>query len=403
MLKNADNLIWVEHRDRELGYAKLLARLLAESGLGSTNILSLPFHLPAGALLAPRKVFVPFLRDSADESLAILRQPPLQVINLNYEQLLGYFNREAKRPRLRGALQLYWYDAFSEILDHWDIPVTERVHIPPPESQLVTCRAREEGWHRTRDGQLHDRIIFIPENFAWAFASSNTLKKKANAGFRIEQIERLRDYSRESLRSFALELMNCCISNPRVAFVLRPHPSITIEAYESELRRYGKLPSNLIVSKKGSAWDWLGGSDAVISGWSTVAYSAYQLGIPAALHHPLPLISELDVPWVRAMPNFKYFRDAVESLLLQKPDTAGVETHEFNFQDFISRIQEDVIPLCLDRDNGRSALFVRSCIVSCLRHLGRIWRPASIRVLNVYHADYFTPIHVPAIVKPASA
>jgi hypothetical protein len=396
MMKDTENLIWVEHRDRELGYARLLANRLAHNGLGSTTILSLPFHLPLGALLAPRRVFVPFLRTFQDEALAGLRQPPQQVLNMNYEQLLGYFNREVKRPNLPGALQLYWYEAFSEILDDWNIPGATRVRLPSPESQLVTRRAREQGWHRTRDGRLHERIVFIPENFAWAFADATLMRKKAKAGFRWEQIERLRDYSRKSLQAFAPELLACCNAYSDIAFVLRPHPSVSIETYEEELQRYGKLPVNLVISKSGSAWDWLGGSDAVISGWSTVTYSAHQIGIPSGLHHPFPLISELDVPWVAAMPRFKYFRDAVDRLLSYPPQPNSNSSGCVDFDALFIRLRQDRPTIDWPHRNGRKRLLARALLASILRHLGLVWRPARARVLNVYHADYFAPIRVAA-------
>ena len=396
MQLDADNLIWVEHRDRELGYAQVLAGQLAEAGLGSTTILSLPFHLPLGALLAPRRVFLPFLRTAQDEGLSILRRAPRQVLNINYEQLLGYFNREAKRPRLPGALQLYWYDTFGEILDDWHIPEALRVRLPPPESRLVTQRAREQGWHRARDGRLHDRIVFVPENYAWAFANPVTLRKKAEAGFRMEQIERLRDYSRDSLRAFALELLTCSAERPDVAFVLRPHPSVSIEIYESELRRYGELPANLVLSKAGSAWDWVGGSDAVISGWSTVAYSASQLGIPAALHLPFPLIPELNVPWVAAMSRFHRFGDAVDHLLSGGYQVTARAESSPDFEPLLAALQQDSQSIECAPGYGRARVLARSLLSSTVRYLGLIWRPARVRVLSVYHADHFKPIHITA-------
>ncbi len=394
MQLHVDNLIWVEHRDRELGYARLLAGQLAEAGLGSTIILSLPFHLPLGALLAPRRVFLPFLRTAHDDGLSVLRRPPQQVVNINYEQLLGHFNREPKRPRLRGALQIYWYDAFREILDYWQIPGALRVRLPPPESRLVTRRAREQGWHRARDGRLHERIVFVPENYAWAFADSVTLRKKAGVGFRMEQIERLRDYSRDSLRAFALELLACSAARPEVAFVLRPHPSVSIETYESELRRYGELPVNLVLSKAGSAWDWVGCSDAVISGWSTVTYSANQLGIPAALHLPLPLIPELDVPWVAAMPRFQRFQDAVDHLLSGGWQATAVADVSSDFEALEAALQRDALTIDHDPRCNRARVIARSLMSSTVRYLGLFWRPARVRVLSVYHADHFKPIYI---------
>lgn len=399
MQLDADNLIWVEHRDRELGYAQLLAGQLAEAGLGSTTILSLPFHLPLGALLAPQRVFLPFLRTAQDDGLSVLRRAPKQVLNINYEQLLGHFNREAKRPRLRGALQLYWYDAFREILDDWQIPGALRVRVPSPESRLVTRRAREQGWHRARDGRLHERIVFVPENYAWAFVDPVTLRKKAEAGFRMEQIERLRDYSRDSLRAFALELLACSSARSDVAFVLRPHPSVSIETYEAELRRYGELPVNLVLSKVGSAWDWVGGSDAVISGWSTVTYSANQLGIPAALHLPLPLIPELDVPWVAAMSRFQRFQDAVDDLLSGGWQTTAADDVSSDFEALLAALQKDSHTIDCGPGYGRTRILARSLTSSTVRYLGLFWRPPSMRVLSVYHADHFKPIHVTGSAK----
>lgn len=391
---DAENLIWVEHRDRELGYARLLADQIARAGLGSTNILSLAFHLPLGTLLSPRRVFVPYLRSANDEGLSILRRAPRQVFNINYEQLLGNFNREAKRPRCSGVMQLYWYDAFREILDDWEVPDSLRVRLPPPESLLLTERAREQEWHRTRDGRLHDRIVFLPENYAWAFADSETLRKKAGVGFRMEQIERLRDYSRDSLQAFARELLAYSAAHPDVVFVLRPHPSVSIETYESELRRHGEIPINLILSKAGSAWDWVGCSDAVISGWSTVTYSASQLGVPTALHLPLPLIPELDVPWVAAMPRFRCFQDAVDHLLSGCWQADASTEDCSNFEELLAAMRSGSHTIDCPPGLGRIRVFLRSLISSAVRYLGLIWRPANVRVLSVYHADHFKPIHI---------
>jgi hypothetical protein len=209
----------------------------------------------------------------------------------------------------------------------------------------------------------------------------------------IDQIERLRDYSADSLQRFAPELLATCKAHGDVAFVLRPHPSVSVEAYETELRRHGDLPVNLVISKNGSAWDWVGGSDAVISGWSTVTYSARQLGIPAALHHPLPLIPELDVPWVAAMPRFERLEAAVGHLLaVPPPAVTGYARSHSGFESLVKALREDPAPIDWPPRPHRARVLLRAIAATMVRMIGLVWRPSRWRTLSVYHADYFSPV-----------
>jgi hypothetical protein len=397
---SVDNLIWIEHRDRELGYAKALAAELRAAGLGSTLILSMPFFLPLGFFLRPRRVFVPYLKSRRDPQLSILRQgggQPPQVISLNFEQLLGHFNREAKRPTAEGALHCYWYEEFAEVLAAWAVPQASWVKLPPPESMLVSRRAFQERFH-VQGGTKgdFDRVIFIPENYSWAFATEEVLRKKAMAGFNAEQIERLRRYSDDSLTLFCEQLLECARRQPGILFIVRPHPSVDVASYRRRIERVADLPDNVVLSKALSAWDWLGGCDGVLSSWSTVTYSARQMGIPAALHLPLPLIPELDVPWVRSMPTFDQLSDAVEHVLRRgkdKPQTPG----QGGFDALFDKLGNTPAPASMperSRLPERLRVLLRASAASVVRLAGLALPSPRARVLRVYRHDFVAPLRV---------
>lgn len=400
MWRSVDNLIWIEHRDRELDYARELAAALRTDGLGESLILSMPFFLPLGLFLAPKRVFVPFLKSLRDAQLRILRRrggrAPL-VVSLNFEQLLGHFNRGAKRPDAPGAVHGYWYDQFEEVLTSWSVPRTSWVRLPPPESLLVSRRAYEQRLHAENGGRPpFERIVFIPENYSWAFANEETLRKKVSAGFDAEHIDRLRRYSIDSLAVFCRQLHEAAAEWPNVLFIVRPHPSVDVASYQREIVRVAPLPPNVLVSKALSAWDWLGGCDGVLSSWSTVTYSARQLGLPAALHLPLPLIAELDVPWVRAMPRFEALSNAVK-YVLQQPLEVNRTASRARFDQLTARLRTgvDVAPMTESASLAdRLGIFLRACAASSVRIAGLVLPGTRARILRVYRHDFVAPLHV---------
>lgn len=387
------NLIFVEHKDRELAYARRLGTALTAAGFGRSRVLSMPYFLWAAYLLRPKRIFLPFFKRFSDPSTAMFPVATDAVAYcLNFEQLLGNFNRDAKRPLdSEGVVHGYWYPEFLSVLDAWGVDRERVVPLPPPEAFLVHDIDRSlvecaEAWR-----QRYSRIVFIPECYAWSFASDVVLEKKSANGFTLSQVVRLRDYSRQNRDQMLAELKDMVAQNPDHLFILRPHPSISVEQYAALLPGL-HAAENILISKAHSAWDWVGIADVVISGWSTVTFAARHLGKATSLYLPFPLIPELDVPWVRTMPQKRSLSDCV--MQSQVDDASEVSVRwKSDFTDLMAFLREREAELPAAKlgapQPARAWFMLRELVRAGLRLVGTKWSPH--RSLSVYKYDFFLP------------
>lgn len=305
--ESVDFLFLVEHEDREGGTVDLLARKLVERGFSSL-VISLEFELYLVASLSIKNVVFPYAIDSNGwPYLQLLRLfPDINLVSLNWEQLLSSANREFKKPKCdivkNNVHHLAWYDFYSEFLMDSGVKSDMVKVIGNPLTELLAEEVKSKDPQMLRskyDIMSASTLIFLPMNYGWAFHSDKVIAKKIEQGYGQEIALSYRQYSQRCLKKF-VEFVYQLSTYSGVEIVIRPHPSISVEQYREYFER---LPINVRITKEHSVVEWISASDYVGSSWSTTVFDSYNLGKKSFLFTPEPRPVWLDVDWNSIVPN----------------------------------------------------------------------------------------------------
>lgn len=313
-------VFFVEHEDREFEINRRLAENLQCLGY-SVAILSLAFQSHLIPRLGADVIILPFVKDVKSPPLVCFSDAQLQsskIVSLNWEQYLSAANARFKSPSdsfVRNAVfHISMHDAFSEYLKENGVAETN-IHrtgdfllelmlekLARPESESVI--------HNVLPDWSGSPIWFLPMNYGWAFLSDRVLKNKIKMGYDEDIAYAYRDYSIRCFRSFIWFVNHLSEVYLKDVIVIRPHPSVSVESYEYGFAKYGfQVPSNVIITKKGTVVEWIHAATVVGSSWSTSVLHAHRLGKKTFLFTPFQRPNWLHVSWNDSITDVRVIED----------------------------------------------------------------------------------------------
>jgi surface carbohydrate biosynthesis protein len=353
-MKKYDVVFFIEHKDRELESVKLVVETLRDLGV-SCVILSIYFHAYKLYSVQARLYVFPFVISEVDWPISIVHAmygDRVNYLNMNWEQLLSRANINYKKPRTKFSQEkvkhITWDLNFKKhLLDCGVLESNIRVTGNPANSLLVSMLKRGEQWKEKLANEFGidatKKIIFLPMNYAWAFASDSLIKAKIENGYPESEAWKYREYSHKCLKEFTYFIQKISLMGD-YEVIIRPHPSISEEQYENVfISQLGFIPSNIFINKSYSIREWIIASDIVGSSWSTSVWDAYNIGKPVFLFTPHKVPDFIYVWWYDKVANIVDFDEDLLSIKEQeKVENDSVE----NISSFIVKIIHDTsIPL----------------------------------------------------------
>lgn len=304
-----DFLFLVEHEDREMSTVKRLKELLEQKGFSSV-ILSTEFHAHLFNCYDPNNIVFPYAIDDTTWPIRAFKTKEFKntnFISLNWEQLLSKANQEFKKPKSKLIQQYFFHLAWQEDFKNFLVGNNVRSN----QVQVIGNPLHELLLDDLKNAPLYDKklrsdfklnkssdIYFFPMNYGWAFFDDEKIKAKIKMGYHPDIAYDYRDYSQRCLDSFIHFIVSVCFKYRESTFIIRPHPSISVEQYIDKFRSHGlAIPKNLLLTKKYTIKEWIAISKVIGSSWSTSVWDAKKIGKNVFLYTPFERPDWLETFW----------------------------------------------------------------------------------------------------------
>ncbi len=311
-------VILVEHPDRELLVAEAIGRAVKElDSAVNIKIVSILFNVEE-AILAKHYDLIVFPSNwPIINSISALRNGATY-LSLNFEQMLSNFNKQAKRPAAgfitTGVNHFSWSREYSDYLVESGIDISRIYEIQKPIFQAL-ARMSASHWLAIDNGLLikltaYDRIVFAPLTCLQAFKSDARLRREFGSGDLFDRAIARRDFVRSSVETIFFWVAKLAEERPRVAFVLRPHPSVSTSTYAEVFERLNiKKPSNVLITHNGTAIQWITKSQIVMSNYSSLLLDGLQYGTPSFILQPLPFPDDISYTWFSRFEKIRLYEE----------------------------------------------------------------------------------------------
>ncbi len=299
---NADVVIFVEHRDRELEVAVELCSLLENTGVRVAVASSLFHQFSVLANITPKILVTPFTgfgKGSVSELYFRIYGNKLKYVNLNYEQFISSWKGDYKtklNPLARKyQLQMSWGDFFKEELIANNVPennifvtgrpslsIVKRKYssgINSEPNKKITSLLEEKNYVSMFFVGLTDGLAFIDETRIDYIVSQGALRQPL-----LDHI----DYVKSNMECLFRDLTEYALSNPDTLIVMRPHPSVSISSYVKIFNKLGiSIPNNIYITKDYNAILWLSRADLFITNYSTLCIESKVLDVPTFVYEKI--------------------------------------------------------------------------------------------------------------------
>lgn len=399
-----DFLFLVEHEDREMSTVKRLKELLELNG-STCVVLSTEFHAHLFNCYKPKNIVFPYAIDDTTWPIRAFKTKEFKssnFISLNWEQLLSKANQEFKKPKSNLIQQCFfhlaWQEDFKKFLVSSNVRETQVQVIGNPLHELLLEDLKNAPLYDKKlrsDFNLNKSsdIYFFPMNYGWAFFNDDKIKAKIKMGYHSDVAYDYRDYSQRCLDSFIHFIVSLCSKHRKSIFVIRPHPSISIDQYVDKFKAHGlAIPNNLLLTKEYTIKEWIAISKVIGSSWSTSVWDAKKIGKNGFLYTPFERPEWLETFWNTQVTNISNCSE-FEKVLLQQDDRAS-DTRE---------IMESIVSWLIDIHSGDPVskdinLDIPSQVINYIYKLRAKLRSFSMRRLKGFgvgkglQRDYFLPV-----------
>lgn len=333
---NIDFLFLVEHDDREMSTIKRLKRLLEHKNYKCV-ILSTEFHAHLFNKYRAKNIVFPYAINDVTWPIRAFKRKEFEnsnFISLNWEQLLSEANKEFKKPKSsliqKDFFHLAWDESFKEFLMANNVK-EERIRVigNPLHELLFEDLKNADKYEKTLRADFglgpSSDIYFFPMNYGWAFFNDEKINAKIKMGYQKEVAHEYREYSRLCLDSFIQFIVKLCSAYRDSIFVLRPHPSISVEQYTNKFKENGcSIPDNLLLTKKYTIKEWIAISKVIGSSWSTSVWDAKKIGKNVFLYTPLERPRWLETFWNSQVANISDYEEFDRVLMEQVAEESDV-------------------------------------------------------------------------------
>jgi surface carbohydrate biosynthesis protein len=290
--KKVDIVIFVEHKDRELQLSNYLKEELERENY-SVIIASLIYH--THLILYKYKIktiitpYIGFGKGSISDLFYKAHGLNINFINLNYEQFLFPFTGKFKIPKNNISknyqINFAWGNHFKKYLVEAGAK-TENIFITGrPYSEVIKKIEINKKLIKNELAEAHQldvnkQWVFIALTDGLALLDNSSLEKIVSKGVDGKGMYTQVYHDRETILKLCKILSNISNldDNENYEFILRPHPSVSINKYKSIFSNNNlNIPVSLKLIKESSALNWLVSSDMLITNYSTLIIDATAL------------------------------------------------------------------------------------------------------------------------------
>lgn len=343
-----DFVIYVEHKVRELQSACLINSYLQELNL-SGDIF--PTHYNREINLSrtrPKLVAYPYCYSSKDIRFQEYRDMYGDIIpvNMHHEQITAPDGEEFALPSddySKDIIHISWGTRFAKKLI--DVGVK-------PENIYITGSPRNDALFF--DNELKSKMelgksyglsiekkwVFCPLNFGYSFMKKDRLYSVKEAGLKINEDDiELVAKTREQFLKTILKFAN---SNEEMEIILRPHPSVAIETYQTLIKELSSYRvNNVHVMREEPVSTWLKVSDFTVAWTSTAALEGGLLNKNVILFQPNTIPGILDMEWFQHFPIVKSYDELLAAMKNPKKTSDYKKTlkDDFAYSDGLSSLR----------------------------------------------------------------
>jgi len=435
--KCVDVLLFVEHRDRELEITCAVAALLRQTYGLRVAIASLLFHPVAAAILVRPKVVVTpstaFGRGSAGWLFHQVYGDQISFVNMNYEQFISSWKGKYKSAKhavsLHSQKQLVWGRFFADFLvetgtNPSNIHVTGRPLASLLRRQYRGTRKRQRQACAERCGlDPNSKWLFFALTDGLAFIDQRKIDNIIGQGAKeqeflhhVEIVKQTLTHIIEWLRAFAEDQ-----AASQYEIIVRPHPSVSTEAYQQLfIDTIGSVPSNVVFTKELTAHAWLVACDRYYTNYSTLAMDAKALNVPTHILRPVAPPADENYWWCSGgieIESFEGFRDSVLSDISTQTLGGSEDDESFEYHidtskdgiEFTAKRLSEFADTIGDWPRFSGARFVSALCNAPRRLIGSLLRMCamltSTNPLNVIKlgivSDAFTAAEVAELLEPS--
>jgi hypothetical protein len=311
---SCDFVIFYEHVDREYAVAKLLENKIAKLSNKRGLILSIIYQRHLLLKYKPKLIIFPSLSWIEINSIYYIYSSNVDLVCLNYEQMLSDFNRNVKAPQgeviKTKVLHFAWSDQYSDyLIQHGVTP--DKIRIVDKYIYQILSEKNIHG--SSIDKKIlanYKKIVFVPLTDLQAFKNNDRIKKEFGNGPNYQSAIKRRDFVLASIKIILQWIYDYASTNTEICFIIRPHPSVGIENYKLLLRSEALADlENVIYNYEGAAIDFFDMTDVLITNYSSLLLDANYYGVESLILEPLPFPVDLAYDW---FDNFKRITSYLE-------------------------------------------------------------------------------------------
>ncbi len=332
--------------DRELEIAKFLRGLILKKYTNNiyVNIKSIYFYFWEIFLCAPDLIIFPSNWPIITDLSKVLVNSDF--ISLNYEQVLSKFNVDSKRPRgkflIKSVHHFSWSDDYTSYLINSGVPNTNITNTEKPAYFFLKSLFLRKAIIRKElcvknSIPKNVKITFLPLTCLQGFKTDARLKKEFRDKKIFSRAVSRRNFVRDSLVKIFDWVSGLANAHPKVFFILRPHPSVSVDQYIEFFKKINlEMPSNVLITSENTSNEWLVISDVVLSNYSSVLLDAKAIGVKAAILQPVKFPNDMKINW------FKHFKaiDSYASLNYFLNSSLRSDRNRINFKKIGNGIEQ---------------------------------------------------------------
>ncbi len=303
MKKNSyDFVIFYEHVDREYEIAELLQKKISELSNKKGKILSIIFQRHLLLVYKPSLIIFPSLSWYEINFIYYLFGMRVDLVSLNFEQMLSTFNKNVKAPKgdviKNNILHFSWTNEYRDYLIKNGVSF-DRIRVTDKYVYQVFCEKIENNNLYNINSKLSfEKVVFVPLTDLQAFKSDDRIKREFGSGPLFDEAIERRDFVLKSIEIILDWIYRIASAKSSVCFIIRPHPSVGICNYQS-LTEKNNFPNlkNVIYSYEGAAVDYFAKSDLLITNYSSLLLDANFFGLKGFILAPLSFPKNLTYQW----------------------------------------------------------------------------------------------------------
>lgn len=329
MIMNPDKidvLFFIEHIDREMETAQEIVTLLNKKHSLRCVIASAIYHPISMALRTRPKIIITASTSFGKGSpgwffYKSFKTPPI-FINLNYEQFISSWKGKYKSAKhevsINDQIQFTWGKYFSDFLIKTGTKKENVIITGRPLFSLLKKKYYKKNFKAELadefDIDVSKKWNFIALTDGLAFVGEKKVVNIIKSGANEEGLRNHIAHVKGTIEKI-LEWVLLLEKESEEVFILRPHPSISIDQYKALIENIlGKIPKNILFFKNYTAQKWMVSCERFFTNYSTLTMDARVLEKEFYIFEPLEKLKTEDYWWCNngiKVKSFKVFKDII--------------------------------------------------------------------------------------------